>query len=44
MNNGNSSDRLDRIENILDRLTVGLEETKAIATVSIIHECYTPGV
>ncbi len=31
MNNGNSSDRLDRIENILDRLTVGLEETKAIA-------------
>ena len=31
MNNGNSSNRLDRIENILDRLTIGLEETKAIA-------------
>ena len=31
MNNENSSNRLDRIENILDRLAVGLEETKAIA-------------
>ena len=31
MNNGSSNNRLDRIENILDRLTVGLEETKAIA-------------
>lgn len=29
--NGNSSDRLNQIENILDRLAVGLEETKAIA-------------
>lgn len=29
--NGNNSDRLDRIENILDRLAVGLEDTKAIA-------------
>jgi hypothetical protein len=28
--NGNNSDRLDRIENILDRLAIGLEETKAI--------------
>ena len=28
--NGNNSDRLERIENILDRLAVGLEETKAI--------------
>ncbi|MEL6910899.1 MAG: hypothetical protein AAFO85_11925, partial [Cyanobacteria bacterium J06598_4] len=28
--NGNNSDRLGRIENILDRLAVGLEETKAI--------------
>jgi hypothetical protein len=28
--NGNNSDRLDRIENILDRLATGLEETKAI--------------
>ncbi|MEO1339758.1 MAG: phage tail protein [Cyanobacteria bacterium J06635_13] len=27
---GNNSDRLGRIENILDRLAVGLEETKAI--------------
>ena len=31
MNNGSSNNRLDRIENILDRLAVGLEETKAIA-------------
>ena len=30
--NGNNSDRLDRIENILDRLAVGLEDTKAIAS------------
>ncbi len=29
--NGNQGDRLDRIENILDRLAIGLEETKAIA-------------
>jgi hypothetical protein len=29
--NGNNSDRLNRIENILDRLAIGLEETKAIA-------------
>ena len=29
--NGNSSDRLNQIENILDRLAVGLEETRAIA-------------
>lgn len=28
--NGNNSDRLNRIENILDRLATGLEETKAI--------------
>ncbi|MFM2315225.1 MAG: hypothetical protein RLZZ04_4501 [Cyanobacteriota bacterium] len=28
--NGNNGDRLDRIENILDRLATGLEETKAI--------------
>lgn len=28
--NGNNSDRLERIENILDRLAIGLEETKAI--------------
>ena len=28
--NGNNSDRLGRIENILDRLAIGLEETKAI--------------
>ena len=28
--NGNNSDRLNRIENILDRLAIGLEETKAI--------------
>ena len=28
--NGNGSDRLGRIENILDRLAVGLEETRAI--------------
>ena len=30
MSNESSSDRLDRIENALDRITVGLEETKAI--------------
>lgn len=29
--NENNSDRLNRIENILDRLAIGLEETKAIA-------------
>ena len=28
--NRNNRDRLDRIENILDRLAIGLEETKAI--------------
>ena len=30
MTNGNNSSRLDRIENALDRLIGGLEETKAI--------------
>ena len=30
MNNERSSNRLDRIENALDRITYGLEETKAI--------------
>ncbi|MEM9507723.1 MAG: hypothetical protein AAGA16_08540 [Cyanobacteria bacterium P01_E01_bin.35] len=29
--NGNNGDRLNQIENILDRLAVGLEETRAIA-------------
>jgi ABC-type transporter Mla MlaB component len=29
--NGNNSDRLNQIENVLNRLTVGLEETRAIA-------------